>query len=285
MRICHHTALLVLCLLTDGFGVCQAQRVERVQSPDSSCRSSHVRNTGRALLCGQVVDSASGRGVGGGLFGGNARFVRVDGREMNGPIGPDGRFSLNVAGGHGTLTLNWSCRPERVFTDTLTLAPGTGTAREFAVAADAADTLCRVSIAENRADLSPSVLDRWLHSGSCWSVRYEPWLPELGIEYPVSTWIQLAAPDSGARGQTFRDSLDVRAPWRMRRWQPIRGDSIEISWSTGFSAVTLTLGAFGDSLSGSGLWTFDVIRTDSLGFVDNSGLPRANVSARRTACP
>ena len=275
----------LLCAVAGALGACQPQRVERVQLPDSSCRSGHVRSTGRALLCGQVVDRATGRGVGGSLSGGNARFVRTDGSEMNGPIGPDGSFSLNVAGGHGALTLDWSCRRSRALSDTVTLAPGTGTALEYRVTADASDTLCRVSAGENRTDLRPDARTRWLHAGRCWDLRYGLWHPDLGAEYPVATWIQLAASVTDASEQSFRDSLAMDAPWRMRSWQPLRGDSLELVWSTGFTALTLTLGGSGDTLSGTGLWTYDVIRTDSLGFVDDSWLPRAVVSARRTACP
>lgn len=285
MRTLPKAALRSACAIALALCACHTQGVERAQAPDITCRSDHVRNTGRALLCGQVIDRTTGLGVGGGLLGGNARFVRDDGVEMNGPVDSDGSFSLNVAGGRGTLTVDWSCRRGRQLTDTLTLPPGTGTALKFLVSAEASDTLCRVSTRESRADPSRDARDRWLRAGGCWSIRYQPWHPDIGPEYPVSTWIQLTSPDAGADGRQFRDSLDSRAPWRARLWQPLRGDSLEIVWSTGFAAVTLTLGASGDSLSGIGLWTFDVIRTDSLGFIDNSGLPTAAVSARQTACP
>jgi hypothetical protein len=278
---------LVACLLiAAGPRMGLAQGTARVAAPDTSCWNPHIRNTGRALLCGRVVDSVSGQGVGGGLNGGSARFVRVDGVEMNGPIRADGSFSLNVAGGHGTLTLRWSCRGARVIADTITLAPGTGQWREFRVAADAADTLCRVR--EERTPSSAESGSRWLSYGPCLRISYGAWEPTLGPEYPVSRWLRLeSAPDRQARPgsiQPFQDSLGVGTRWRMRGWRAIRGDSLEFAWSTGFAAVTITLGVSGDSLVGSGLWTFDVINTDSLGFIDTSGLPRARVTAHPAPC-
>src|SRR5688500_16672229 len=134
MRHAHLFSLVVLVLLSGDARALFAQRSGRAASSDRDCRSWNVRNTDRAILCGRIVDSVSGRGIG----GGNARFVRTDSVEMNGMIETDGRFSMNAAGGFGTLTLRWSCRSSRVLVDTITLTPGTGLARTFLVAADAA---------------------------------------------------------------------------------------------------------------------------------------------------
>lgn len=249
---------------------------------DTGC-GRYVRNTGRAELCGRVVDGRTGVGVG----GGDARFVRIDGREMNGPIGDDGRFNLNVDAGHGTLTLQWSCRAQKRLVDTLTLAAGRGTRQVFSVEADASDTLCRV--ATDRGDTSSAAVLRWRNHGPCLSITYGPWRPQLDERYLPASWVRLDLGDPrssvASRVQPLMDRPPVAPGWRSRGWRPIQGDSLELYWSTGFSAVTLTLGHRADSLVGHALWTFDVVIIDSLGFEDLSSLPRAQVSARSVACP
>lgn len=63
-----------------------------------------------------------------------------------------------------------------------------------------------------------------------------------------------------------------------------RSASVQLIWNQDFSGVALTLGVQGDSLAGRGIWTTDLIITDSLGFLDRNVYPNGAASARRVPC-
>lgn len=272
-----------------GRGV-RAQQPTLVPS-DTGC-GRYVRHSGRSELCARVVDQRTGRGVG----GGHVEFVRDDGASMAGLISPNGEFGLNVPGGHGTLTIAWSCRPAVRLVDTLTLPPTKGVERVFAVSVAPQDTRCRVAD-RDLTDLSRGAVERWLARGPCFAIALGEWRPAVDTMYAPARWVRLETlararherPQGPPRALPLRDRPPRGRQWTMTGWRPLRGDSLELYWSSGFSAVSLTLGRprkdrSGVALAGHGIWTFDVVVTDSLGFRDLTGLPNGPVSARRVAC-
>ena len=151
-----------------------------------------------------------------------------------------------------------------------------------------ADTLCRVK-PPDRTDASGTGFARWMGRGPCFAIVLGKWQADLGTEYVPPPRVRLdSAQESPTRAvprtQPLRFDSPVGSAWRFGGWSPMRGDSLQLSWSTGFSALTLSLGIAGDSLAGRGIWTYDVLVTDSLGFEDTSGLPQGPAFAHRVAC-
>lgn len=250
---------------------------------DTSCRASNVRNTDRAILCARVIDRRTGVGV----PGGDVEFVRKDGASMAGQIERDGTFSINVPGGRGILTIAWSCRRSVRLVDTLTVPAGKGMSRTFRVAMAPADTLCRRE-SEDLSDTSHAAVARWVSRGPCFALTLRDWKPALHAQERPPRWVRLDSVHPGARrtgsAQPLYDEHSGREIWRATGWSPLQGDSIQLYWSKDFDGVSLTLGVQGDSLAGHGIWTHDMIITDSLGFLDRRVYPNGAASARRVPC-
>ncbi len=248
---------------------------------DSTC-GRVLRRPDWAQICGRVVDKKAGMGVPGGW----TRFRRPDGAWSFGDIAVDGRFTFNIPSGQGTFGLAWGCRSRERYTESLTVAAGQGITRLIEVDMDALDTLCRVRVA--RADTSAAAVARWLARGPCFAFTYGTWNQGDASGWPTGATVQLdSIPDDPNEPTTlrqFRDRGPMYEDWPSRSWQPIRGDSVEIGWSTGFGGLNVTVRLFGDSLTGVAQYWDDLIRRDSLGFRDRSMYPRASVSGRRVPC-
>jgi hypothetical protein len=261
----------------------RAQQSPPAQQVDRPCPAANVRNTSRAILCARVIDRRTGVGV----PGGQVQFVRDDGASMAGTIQRDGTFSLNVPGGRGRLTIAWSCRASTRMVETLTIPAGQGTARTFTVSVVPSDTLCRREL-QDRTDTTRAAITRWINRGPCLAISLGPWGRALGSNDAPPQQVRL---DSLAQSRSRAGSsqpLHYDPPsgtrWHFAGWRPMVGDSLNLYWSTGFTGVSLTLGVAADSLAGRGIWTHDVVITDSLGFRDTSGLPKGAASARRVQC-
>lgn len=247
---------------------------------DAACPALNVRKTSRAILCARVIDGRTGVGV----PGGDVEFVRKDGASMAGTIERDGTFGINVPGGHGTLTIHWSCRRSVRLVDTLTVPAGRGIERTFRVAISPADTLCRRE-SEDQTDPSPAAVARWMSRGPCFAISLAPWKPRLGAGATPPRWVRLdSAHQAGGRTNSIQPLHHPGTGWRFAGWQPLRGDSIGLFWNKEFTRVALTLGVHADSLAGRGMWTNDIIVTDSLGFLDRTLYPNGAASARRVPC-
>jgi hypothetical protein len=276
--------LLAVTTLSCGLGT--PGRVEPANSEalsQTDCPASHVRNTDRALLCARVIDRRTGVGV----PGGDVEFVRKDGESMAGTIEPDGTFSINVPGGRGMLTINWSCRRSVRLVNALTVPAGQGMERTFRVAITPADTLCRRE-SQDLSDTSHAAVARWVSRGPCFALALGQWKPTISAEHMPPPWVRLdSAPQPSSKPgsvQPLHYERSGRASWRSAGWRPLQGDSIELLWSKDFDGVSLTLGVQGDSLAGRGIWTSDMIFTDSLGFLDRTIYPDGAASARRVPC-
>ena len=249
---------------------------------DTGCPAANVRNTGRAILCARVIDGRTGVGV----PGGSVDFERNGGGSMHGAIRRDGRFSINVPGGHGILTISWSCRRSVRWEDTLTVPAGQGISRTFEVAVTPADTLCRREF-EDRSDTSHAAVARWISRGLCFAIALGQWNPPLrGANLPRQ--VRLDSAQSPRRAAHASQPLRYEPPdgsrWRRAGWRPLQGDSIEIYWGGDFVGIGLALGVQADSLAGRGMWTDDIVITDSLGFLDRARYPNGPASARRVSC-
>lgn len=269
--------LSMACATSSRFAIREADA-----AADTSCPASNVRGTDRAILCGRVVNEHTGHG----LPGGDVRFVRGDGRSMLGAIERDGTFGINVPGGHGTLTIEWSCRTAVKLVDTLTVPPGRGLVRTFSVPVAPADTMCRREW-DDRTDRSRASIARWITRGPCFAIAVEPWDPPLDPGYVPPHWVRL---DSLPQAQNAPGSIQplhhtAGARWPSTGWGPLQGDSLQLYLNKDFTGVLLTLGLSADSLAGQGHWTDDIIETDSLGFLKMEGRPKGTVSARRIPCP
>lgn len=276
--------LFAVTTLSCGLGT--PGRVEPASSEtlaQTGCPASNVRNTDRAILCARVIDRRTGVGV----PGGDVEFVRKGGGSMAGEIEPDGTFGINVPGGRGTLTIHWSCRRSVRLVKTLTIPAGQGMERTFRVAITPADTLCRRE-SRDLSDTSHAAVARWVSRGPCFSLALGPWKPALRTGNMPPRWVRL---DSAPRPSSEPGSIQPLhyerssgVSWRSAGWKPLQGDSIELFWSKDFEGVNLTLGVQGDSLAGRGIWTSDMIFTDSLGFLDRTIYPNGAASARRVPC-
>lgn len=276
--------LVAVTTLSCGLGT--PGRVEPSNSETLSrtgCQASNVRNTDRAILCARVIDGRTGVGV----PGGDVEFVREDGGSMAGMIDRDGTFSINVPGGRGTLRIDWSCRRSVRLVDTLTIPAGQGMERTFRVAVTPADTLCRRE-SRDLSDTSRAAVARWVSRGPCFALALGPWKPTISAEHMPPAWVRLDSahqPSSQpASIQPLHHEPSNRTNWRSAGWRPLQGDSIELLWSKDFDGVRLTLGVQGDSLAGRGIWTSDMIFTDSLGFLDRTIYPNGPASARPVPC-
>lgn len=248
---------------------------------DSTC-GRVLRRPDWAQICGRVVDKKSGVGA----PGGSTRFRRPDGAWSMGNIENDGRFTFNIPSGHGTFGLAWGCRTRERYTETLTVAAGQGVTRLIEVDMDALDTLCRVRVV--RADTSAAAFARWLERGPCFAFGYGTWSKSDTIGRPVAAEVQLDSvpeyPDEAMTSLPFRDRGPAPEGLDFRSWRPIRGDSLEVGWSSGFGGLNITVRLVGDSLAGVVQSWDDLIRRDSLGFRDVSMYARASVSGRRVPC-
>lgn len=285
MRTVWYGAVLLTTIALSGSCV-TPRRFEPATSDtpaDTACPAANVRNTERAVLCARVIDARTGVGV----PGGDVTFVRKGGGSMSGPIYRDGTFSLNVPGGHGTLTIAWSCRRSVRLVDTLTIPAGRGVWRTFRVDVAPADTLCRRK-REDRSDPSPGAVVRWMNRGPCFAISLGRWRPTLDASAVPPRRVQLdtAHQARGAAGSShpLHHEPSSGAEWRFAGWRPLQGDSITLFWGTGFSGVELTLGVEGDSLAGRGIWTDDIIITDARGFRDTRGYPKGAAAARQVPC-
>jgi hypothetical protein len=285
MRIASFGAVLFAVIALPGRSATSwsGEQVVAEVPADTTCPASNVRNTGRAILCARVVDRSTGAGV----PGGHVQFVRHDGASMAGTIERDGTFSINVPGGRGKLTIWWSCRPSVRRVETLMVPAGQGIWRTFRVAMAPADTLCRRE-SEDRTDPGDAAVPRWISRGPCFAISLGPWTPALraGDIPPRRVRLDSARQAGGeVRSSQPLHDVDPTGPrWRSEGWRPLQGDSIELFWSRDFSGVALTLGVRGDSLVGRGMWTDDIIVTDSLGFLDRKRYPNGAASARQVPC-